>query len=364
MTSPHDERRMMPLSPRELLISRLPAVLALWEHGPSPETARDLLALWAGLRRLDRAAPDPDEDRLDALARADASRLVRQASAKPLLDADDWLRRAGELDRAWDQGEADPQELDWQAHQLFQDLDRASLAAWAMSRLTLPDVDAARSPDGSQALVRAEEFLTARVDLFVCLASDAAAVLSSARPGLEDDETELWETLLKHRRIEEARDQLEAPLDRAAALAAARQPASAIQPSRAEPVGVASHGHDNDWSFLPETPLAMAANVPRPTVVVHLHWREPGGPHHATLAVDRADVETPLRINFYRGGEQATEMRETAVWLAECEGEIDQDGNADFPQDCLRRARAEGRAVTLRVGGERKAWERIEQTLP
>lgn len=111
-----------PLAPRELLTSRLPAVLVLWEQGPTPERARTLLALWAGLRRLDRNSSDRDEDFCDALIRANTVRLMELAHAQPLLDADDWLRRAEKLDRAWDAGEEDPEELDWQAHELFEDL--------------------------------------------------------------------------------------------------------------------------------------------------------------------------------------------------------------------------------------------------
>jgi hypothetical protein len=95
--------------------------------------------------------------------------------------------------------------------------------------------------------------------------------------------------------------------------------------------------------------------------VVHRHWREPGGPHTATLAVDRADAETPLRINFYREGQAAVEMANTPVWLAGCASVIDAEGNADFPQDVLRRARDEGRRVTLRVGVQRAPWQEAEK---
>jgi hypothetical protein len=349
----------MPLSPRELLTSELPAFLALWEQAPTAETARTLLALWAGLRRLERAQPDPDEDRLNLLVRDEAARLVQLAYAAPLLDGADWLRRAEDLDRAWDEGEEDLQELDWQAHELFERLDRASLAAWAVEKLAEPDTDAGRLAAAREALARAEEFLAARSDVFLCLATDAAAVLSSVRPGLEEDEAGLWETLLKHRRIEEARDELEMPPARAALLAAARQNGSSLRLAD-QGLDQPPRDRDNDWSFMPEPLQMMAADAPRPAGMDHRYWREPGGPHRATLAVDRADAVTPLRLNFYRGREQAIKLVNTPVWLAECESVIDADGNAEFPQERLRLARDAGRAVTLRVGVERVAWQRVE----
>ena len=230
MTSPHDDRTLMPLSPHALLTGQLPAALVLWEQDPTPERAQAILALWAGLRRLRKAEPDPDEERLDVLVRIQSLRLVELACAEPVLDTDDWLRRVSDLDLAWDAGEEDPEELDWQAHELFEALDRAALAAWAVDSLAGRDAAGARLAREREATARAEEFLAMRVDLFICLATDVAAVLSSVRPGLEDDETALWETLLKHRRIEEARDELETPPDQATVLAAVREAAPAIRP--------------------------------------------------------------------------------------------------------------------------------------
>jgi hypothetical protein len=219
VTAPRESDRPLPLTPRELLTSRLPALLGSWERAPTPETAQALLAVWAGLRRLAAGKADRDEDRLQAMVREDAPRLTGLACAEPLFDLDDWLLCAEYLDRAWDKGEEEAEELDWQTHELFERLDRAGLTLWAVQELAGPGADV--EGQATARLVRAEEFLAERVDLFVCLATDVAAVLSSLRPGLEE-EPQLWETVLKHRRIEEERDELAAVPGRAALLASRR----------------------------------------------------------------------------------------------------------------------------------------------
>jgi hypothetical protein len=314
----------------------------------TPEEARAVLAAWAGLRRLQMGEPDPDEERLKALVNDDGARLARLACEGILFDADAWLGRAAELDRAWDEGE-EAEELDWQTHQLLEQLDHAALNLWALGRLGAPE-EAGRLTTARKAVARAEGFLAARPDLFLSLASDATAVISAARPGLEDDEPELWETLLKYRRIEEARDELETPPERDALLGQAVTRGGTVQP------------HAADWSWLPEPPLAMAAATGRAAGMVHLQWREPGGEHSAVLAVDRSDPATPLRVNFYHGDEAASDLQDKPVWLAGCEGRIDEQGNADFPQDELRRVRGEGRPVRLEVGPAKVAWEFVEGT--
>jgi hypothetical protein len=335
-----------------LLTSRLPALLGSWERAPSAETAQALLAIWGGLRRLAEEKADPDEERLKVLVRDDAIRLTRLACVKPLFDLDDWLQRAESLDRAWDEGAEEAEELDWQTQGLFERLDRAALMLWAVQELAGPSADA-ECLAAARRLAKAEEFLAERVDLFVCLATDVAAVLSSLRPGLEE-ETQLWETVLKHRRIEEERDELATPPGRAALLASVRLAA-------APAVEASGQVQALDWAWLPRPSLLMAAGVPRPGGVAHRYWREPGGGHVAVLAANRADAVTPVWINFYAGAEPATDLAGQKVWLAEeCEGEIDAHGNARFAQDELRRVRAKGGPPTLRVGPGRVVWEPTE----
>jgi hypothetical protein len=332
-----------PLTPRELLTGELPALLSLWTSAPGPETARALLAVWAGLQRLVPAGTDPDEGRLELLVNSEITRLAGVACEGMLFDADDWLHRAKILDRGVDAAAEDLEELDWQAHELFERLDRASLAVWAIGMLPRPSLDAGTLAATRAALERADAFLAARPDLFVSLAADVADVLSCARPDLDEQEPELWETLLRHRRVEEAADELEAPPGRGALLAAAR-------PHRVRP-------EVPEWAWLPYPEQAMAASAPRPAGIVHCYWREPGGGAVAVLVADQADPRTPLRVNFYRGTEPAVDLAGSPAELAGCRATIDADGNADFAQADLSRARDEGRAADLRVGVERVAWE-------
>jgi hypothetical protein len=222
MTAADNERAPVPLSPRDLLTGELPGLLWYWTSSSTPEAARALLAAWAGLQRLERTGPDPDEDRLNALVLEEAARLVHAAGEGTIFDTEDWLRRAEELDRAQDTGSEDADELHWQAHDLFERLDRADLALWSLEKLGGPDQNADRLASARSALGQADAYLTSRTDLFLALALDVADVLSAIPMDLDEREPELWATLLRHRRIEEAQDDLEASPDRATLLASAR----------------------------------------------------------------------------------------------------------------------------------------------
>jgi len=201
-----------PLTPRQLLRGDMPGVLSQWRYAHAnpvleQRVARELLALWAGMQRLAIEALDEIEQRLDALVQTETATLARAVLQTPLFDADDWIRRAEKLDRAWEEGEEED-ELDWRAYQLFGDLDGAGLALWALRKLLSAEV---APPPGTidEELERARRFLAERVDLFLGLATDVAAVLSDSRRGLEETDFDLWETLLPHRRIEETRDEME-----------------------------------------------------------------------------------------------------------------------------------------------------------
>jgi hypothetical protein len=162
-----------------------------------------------------------------------------------------------------------------------------------------------------------------------------------------EEEPSLAATALKHRRIEEARDELETPPDPSELLASARGETAPPRPA-------GSRESDRDW--LPEVQLMLAAGTPRAAGVRHRRWHEPGGGHTATLVVDMADAATPVRVNFYRGGEPATDLAGQPAWLAGFPSTIDAGGNADFGTEILRQAHTEGRPATLRVGASPVPW--------
>jgi hypothetical protein len=213
------------LTPQELLLSRLPGLLSLWNHDRGRETgayrtARDLVAAWSGLQRL-VLPPRPSEAlrQADEVIRDDAA-LLLEAILADNFDCHTWLREVEALDTAWDVGREEAEELEWRTREAFDALDRTDLFAWFAARQVRSD---ARIAAWLESLAGrregAERFITDRPDVFLCLTTDLAAVIASSRPGLEETEPVLWETLGKHRRIEEARDEVELVPSRDAVLA-------------------------------------------------------------------------------------------------------------------------------------------------
>ena len=198
------------LTPQDLLLSRLPGLLSLWEHDRNRETfqcrtALDLVVAWSGLQRL--VLPDPPSQYwqpLEKVMRDDAS-LLLEAVLSHEFDCESWHRQVERLDDAWDAGREEAEELEWRTREAFDALDRTELLAWFA---------ATQGPSDARVLawlgpVRercegAERFLADRPALFLCVATDLAAVVASSRPELEETDPLLAETLGKHRRIEEA----------------------------------------------------------------------------------------------------------------------------------------------------------------
>jgi len=140
----------------------------------------------------------------------DDTALFLEAIISHNFDCESWLRQMEKLDADWDLGREEAEELEWRTREAFDALDRMELFAW-FAFTTVP------SDARIQAWLKslpgrcegAEQFIADRPDLFLCLATDLAAVIASSRPGLEETDPLLWETLGKHRRIEEARDEVE-----------------------------------------------------------------------------------------------------------------------------------------------------------
>jgi len=218
------------LSPRQLLLAELNGTLSQWEHGHDhpvigPTTARDLLAHWAGLRRL---AGDPLGDergaRLDQLVHSAVMELAERMLPLGAGFAAAWRHRAEELSITWDSARLeDHDDIAWSAQLLFEDLDRLQLAIWTLGEL-LPVVSPMRPvlEQFATQTAEAERFLIERPDLFIDRVAEFAEALSATRPNLEEECPELWATLLKHRRIEEEQESVEtglAPLQLFAAAA-------------------------------------------------------------------------------------------------------------------------------------------------
>jgi ATP-dependent helicase HepA len=203
------------LTPQELLLSRLPGLLSLWKHDRDRgtgayRTAQDLVAAWSGLQRL-VLPQDPGETfcRVDEAIRDDTS-LFLEAIVSHDFDCESWLREMEKLDTDWDLGREKAEDLEWRTREAFDALDRTELFAWFAATKVPSDARIqAWLESVSERCEGTEQFIADRPDLFLCLATDLAAVIASSRPGLEETHPLLWETLGKHRRIEEARDEVE-----------------------------------------------------------------------------------------------------------------------------------------------------------
>lgn len=223
MTFQTTEHKPTRLTPQELLLSRLPGLLSLWKHDRRTgayRTAQDLVAVWSGLQRL--VLPQNSSEalrRVEDVIRDDAA-LLLEAILSHDFDCESWLREMEKLDTDWDLGCEEAEELEWRTCEAFDALDRTELLAWFAATKAPSD---ARVPAWLEPIPGkcegAERFIAERPDLFLCLATDLAAMIASSRPGLEEADPRLWETLGKHHRIEEARDEVELIPSRSAVLA-------------------------------------------------------------------------------------------------------------------------------------------------
>ncbi len=219
------EHGLAPLTPQELLLSRLPGLSSLWSHDRDGgtgayRTAQDLVAAWSGLQRLRSAQPSSETlRRVDDVIRDDAG-LLLDAIFSDEFDRERWLREMEKIDTEWELGRLEADELEWRTREAFDALDRTELFAWFAAHRAAPDARIQAWLESSRERCEgAEHFIAERPELFLCLASDMAAVIASSRPGLEESDPRLWETLGKHRRIEEARDEVELISSRHALLA-------------------------------------------------------------------------------------------------------------------------------------------------
>jgi hypothetical protein len=233
------------------LLSQVSGILSLWKHDRESnafrgKTAWDIVAVWAGLQRV--AAPPPAGSehlrRLNEAVEADR-RLLLDAVQSYRFDVEAWKERIQKIEASWDRSDQKAEELEWQTHLAFEELDRAQLFLWFEARFgrseqPVPPLSGVApigtgnlsySESGSglrgsawsdplrKACEEAERFLAEQLDLFVCLSMDVSEVLACSPPDLEVSDPALWETLLKHRRIEEARDEAELAIPRREILA-------------------------------------------------------------------------------------------------------------------------------------------------
>ncbi len=217
MKSDSTKRKPTLFSPQQKLVGELPGLLSLWKYDREGgkmwrKTGGDIIAAWAGLQRL--VPPGRQSEwlpRLEEILRADAAIFLEVALASR-FEHESWRREVEQIDTDWDRdlSRDEAEELEWRAQQAFEALDQVELLAWFAEKQAPGDARV-RAWLGQlwHECQAAEAFIADRPDRFLCLASDLADVLACSRPGLETDDPQLWETLGKHRRIEEVRDEVE-----------------------------------------------------------------------------------------------------------------------------------------------------------
>lgn len=199
----------VPLTPYEMIAAETVSSVSLWEalldHPEDcvlrPQAAVGLLATWAGLRRLVGPPPEPA---LDACVRRHETKLRTILLAAAYGFAERWRLKAEEL-----KGEipvveyVDRDEAEARYHatlEVWREWDEFHRAA---AGLDWPD-DAWRR--FSFEFEQAEWYLADNVGLFFPIVRNLSEELSASRTELADTDFRLWETLCKHRRVEEAHD--------------------------------------------------------------------------------------------------------------------------------------------------------------
>ncbi len=201
----------------EQLLGSVDSLLSFWplvkEHPEiGPREALRILSTWSHLQRFSPALLDRQTvDRLHEAIQNDAAKLIERFSEVTFVD--DWIDDAEALDESWDRivdndaaDEADLSEI-----RLFDTLDRFSLACHASQKL-LPQ--GSEMPENLGALIEevaeGEDFLQAHPDIFLGAAEAASANLGRYRSDLDQVDERLWETVVKHRVLEEMLEERDA----------------------------------------------------------------------------------------------------------------------------------------------------------
>lgn len=200
-----------------LIQGEINALVSFWsdvrdDNQIGPKVAFDLLAIWAHMKRFEPSTIDETlVSRLNALVTEDQNFICEQVLRSSYLD--NWTDIADRLDEAWD-NVADEDEIDDLEHSIsehFELLDRCSLVVYAINRLRSKVETDERFQALQNSVNHAEEHLAGDPDMFLPAAVYASSMLDSYRHDLHDADELLWETTLKHRRLQELIDEQQAP---------------------------------------------------------------------------------------------------------------------------------------------------------
>jgi hypothetical protein len=174
----------------------------------SPHAAADLLAVWAHLQRFPTAdVAGNTANRLDRLVQDEKDRLVTQYLRLSVPALDEAIVK---VDRTWDGLKTWDacEELESQTRDLFDALDRQSLAVYALQRF-VPEGSSLRPKVDSltRDVEKAEQTLLQYAESFYPAASLAIAMLEEYRIDLAVVDRPLWLTTVKYRRMADLYEQ-------------------------------------------------------------------------------------------------------------------------------------------------------------
>jgi hypothetical protein len=181
-------------------------------------TACDVLAIWAHLQRFESETLNKQlVDEFYVKVRGSSWAVCNYALSQS--EPVNWEGVMLQLDELWDHildedGRIDDEKVDQLEHQIleqFEALDRRSLLVYAISKLqpTLTDTDKFKVLENN--LQQGEDFLAGKHAVYLSAARYASMLLDSYNPNLDEVNEDLFETTLKHRRLQELCDEQDYP---------------------------------------------------------------------------------------------------------------------------------------------------------
>jgi hypothetical protein len=306
----------------------------------APHTAADLLAVWAHLRRFPSADVAGEiVDRLNRLIHEEKDRLATlflRLSTPALDEAIVKIDRAWDGLKTWDACE----ELERQTRDLFDALDRQSLAVYALLQL-VPSEDG-RRPDIEELrrkVEKAEQTLLEYAESFYPAASLATAMLEEYRTDLAEADRVLWMTTVKYRRMADLYEEEEAPAD----LDAGHSYNEIAPPPPQERIKITitqqrteAHprsGHPRD--VLPQYQLAAKGKKAGMEI---LRWDAPDGRFYAYLRIPPEPAQELVVHLYNTADEPAKKLAGQMAYLAgqPANENVDEQGQVSFDLQAVR----------------------------
>lgn len=179
-----------------------------WLEEIGPVCALEILALWARFRRFPENDQHPARDQINHLVVQDTQRLLHHFSQlQPTQEVNDWLFWAKNLSEAvdWTTEANDLDELAGNCWQVFDQLDKYSLAVYAFGKLSPAGHGfSMKLAEWHKGIKDAENFVRDEVETFFAYSCLISRDLTACRNDLDSFDQELFATILKHGVVKDA----------------------------------------------------------------------------------------------------------------------------------------------------------------